>query len=180
MLGRHEIATALVAPGKGILAADESIATMSKRLEAVGVRPGADMRRDYRELLLTTPGLAHWVACMIFSGETLGQELPDGTPFGHGGLVTQRLDGLRSRLGAYRERGATFACANLAAINAQAAAGEPVPWRLTFSFGRALVEDALRAWRGIPAQVAAAQAELAGNCQRASAASSPAATPVRT
>jgi fructose-bisphosphate aldolase class I len=100
MLGRHEIATALVAPGKGILAADESIAT--------------------------------------------------------------------------------FACANLAAINAQAAAGEPVPWRLTFSFGRALVEDALRAWRGIPAQVAAAQAELAGNCQRASAASSPAATPVRT
>jgi hypothetical protein len=71
MLGRHEIATALVAP---------------------------------------------------FSDETLGQERPDGMPFGNGGLVTERLDGLRSRLGAYRERGATFACANLAAINAQAAA----------------------------------------------------------
>jgi fructose-bisphosphate aldolase class I len=82
VLRLHEIAIALVAPGKGILAADESIATMSRRLEAVGVAPSAGTRREYRQLLLTTPALADWVYGIILSDETLSQELSDGTPFG--------------------------------------------------------------------------------------------------
>ena len=132
-MGLHQVAAALVAPGKGILAADESIATMSRRLEAVGVVPSADTRRDYRRLLLTTPGLDSWVSGIILCDETLGQDLPGGTtfgegaaafgimagikvdkgvtplPFADGGLVTEGLDGLRGRLEAYRERGAVFA-----------------------------------------------------------------------
>ena len=324
MPGLHKVATALVAPGKGILAADESIATMSKRLESAGVSPTADTRRDYRQLLLTTPGLGNWISGVILSDETLGQNLQDGTPFGEaatalgimagvkvdkgvtplplsdGGFVTEGLDGLHSRLDACRERGALFAkwravlnpamlhwrtvhanahalaryavlcqaagivpivepevlmdgshgiaacqaattsvlgavfgeldtmgadlrgivlkpnmvvsgtghedqagpaevaqgtlqvlaatvppavpgiaflsggqsneqaCANLAALNAQAATGGAPPWRLTFSFGRALVSDALRAWHGVPANATDAQNKLAANCRRAS------------
>jgi fructose-bisphosphate aldolase class I len=63
------------------------------------------------------------------------------------------------------------ACANLAAINAQGAAGGAAPWRLTFSFGRALVSDALGAWRGVAASAGDAQDKLAANCRRASEAS---------
>ena len=106
---------------------------MSRRLEAAGVTPSADMRRDYRQLLLTTPGLENWISGIILCDETLGQDLSDGTPFGEaaaalgimagikvdkgvtplpfsdGGFVTEGLDGLRGRLEAYRERGAVFA-----------------------------------------------------------------------
>lgn len=328
MLELHKVAAALVAPGRGILAADESIATMSKRLEAVGAAPSPDSRRDYRRLLLTTPGLDRWISGIILCDETLGQDLADGTPFGpgaaalglmagikvdkgttplpfsHGGLVTEGLDGLRGRLEACREQGAVFAkwravlspvglrqptvhanahalaryaalcqkaglvpivepevlmdgshsmavcragttaaltavfrelatmgvdprgivlkpnmivpgaghqdqggpaevaretllvlkatvppevpgiaflsggqsneqaCANLAAISARAAADGP-PWRLTFSFGRALVSDALRTWHGVAGNAGDAQDKLAANCRRASEASSP-------
>jgi fructose-bisphosphate aldolase class I len=328
--GLHDVAAALVAPRKGILAADESIGTMSKRLEGAGVSVSADARRDYRELLLTTPGLDEWISGIILSAETLAQELSDGTPFGQaaptlgilagikvdtgvtplpfadGGMVTEGLDGLRDRLTEYREQGAVFAkwravlppsglslrtvhanahalaryaalcqeagivpivepevvmdgdhtiamcqavtantlnavfveldemgvdpagmvlkpnmvvagstapdqaepsevarrtlqvlsatvaphvpgiaflsggqsneqaCANLAEINDQAAENRAAPWRLTFSFGRALVNDALARWHGDDDNVAAAQGELAENCRRASAASDPA------
>ena len=300
---------------------------MSRRLEAAGVAPSAESRRDYRALLLTTPGLNSYVAGIILCDETLGQALPDGTPFSDaaaergimsgikvdrgttplpfsdGGLVTEGLDSLRDRLRAYRARGAVFAkwravfrpaglyprtvhanahalaryaalcqdagvvpivepevlmdgghgigichavtdsvleavfgeldamgvdpcgivlkpnmvvagagcedqagpakvarstlqalaaavpagvpgiaflsggqsneraCANLAEINVQAAAAGEAPWRLTFSFGRALVSDALLTWHGVPANTADAQARLAANCQRASEAS---------
>jgi fructose-bisphosphate aldolase class I len=61
--------------------------------------------------------------------------------------------------------------ANLAAINAQAAADDTAPWRQTFSFGRALVEDALRTWRGVADNTEDAQRKLTDNCQRASQAS---------
>src|SRR3954467_7125502 len=71
----------MVAPGRGILAADESIRTMSSRLEGVGVIADAESRRDYRELLLRTPGLSDWISGIILCGETLGQECADGTPF---------------------------------------------------------------------------------------------------
>jgi len=331
VLGLHDVAVALVAPGKGILAADESIATMSKRLEGVGVPGSAEGRRDYRELLLTTTGLAEWVSGIILCDETLRQSLAVGTPFGAGshalgiqpgikvdtgvtplpfagvGVVTEGLDGLRGRLEQYRELGATFAkwraalspvglsrrtvqanahalaryaalcqeagivpvvepevlmdgtdgtevceaatadvldvvfdeidrmgvdpagivlkpnmvisgtghddqsgpgevarrtlqvlrasvpttvpgvaflsggqsneraCANLEAINRRSIEDGGAPWRLTFSFGRALVNDALRTWHGDPLNVADAQAALAANCARASAASDPAA-----
>ncbi len=324
----YAVAQQLVAAGKGILAADESIATMSTRLEAVGVTASAVNRRDYRHLLISTPGLADWVSGVILSDETFGQDLPDGTPFpvacaaaglmpgvkvdtgttplpfSDGGLVTEGLDGLRGRLDSYHARGALFAkwravlnptglsrrtvsanahalaryaalcqevdivpivepevlmdgshsiamcqavtanvinavfdeldrmsvdprgivlkpnmvvagtrhetqaspaevaqrtvavlrstvpatvrgiaflsggqtneqaCTNLAAINDAAGSDPGYPTRLTFSFGRALVDDALRAWRGQRESVRAAQQALAGNCARAGAAAS--------
>jgi fructose-bisphosphate aldolase class I len=62
------------------------------------------------------------------------------------------------------------ACRNLRAINEQAAEPGNAPWRLTFSFGRALVNDALRIWAGQPGSVAAAQQALVDNCRRASGA----------
>jgi fructose-bisphosphate aldolase class I len=317
----------LVRTGHGILAADESIATMSARLEAAGVSASETARRDYRALLLTTPQLSTWVSGMILCDETLRQSLADGTPFvvaarnldiqvgvkvdtgtvpmpfTAGGRITEGLDGLARRLAEYRELGATFAkwravleavgsstrlikanahalaryaalcqehdivpivepeilmdgrheieicqvmthavlgevfeqldtmgvdpagmvlkpnmvvpgvgadkrncepeevarrtlkvlelrvpagvpgiaflsggqsneraCANLAAINELAGTRVETPWALTFSFGRALVDDALRTWRGDPAAVAAAQNRLAENCARAAAA----------
>lgn len=67
------------------------------------------------------------------------------------------------------------ACENLQAINRKADDDGGAPWRLTFSFGRALVDDALRTWHGETGKVADAQAALAGNCSRASAACSPSA-----
>ncbi|MFN2519040.1 MAG: class I fructose-bisphosphate aldolase [Jatrophihabitantaceae bacterium] len=336
VLGLHQVAAALVTPDKGILAADESIATMSKRLEGAGVASSEGTRRDYRELLVTTPGLDAWVSGIILCAETLGQELADATPFAEaaaargimpgikvdagltplafadGGTVTEGLDGLRERLAEYRPRGAVFAkwraalapvglsprtvhanahalaryaalcqeagivpivepevlmdgahpiatcetatactleavfdeldamgvdprgmllkpnmvvdgienedqagpeevarrtlavlssavpptvpgiaflsggqsnqqaCENLAAINAQAATNDAAPWRLTFSFGRALVNDALLRWGGVTDHVAAAQGALAENCRRASEATATTAAPVGT
>jgi len=71
-------AQALLAPPRGILAVDESPGTMSQRLERVGVAPTATARRDYREMLLTTPELARSISGAIFADETFGQELSDG------------------------------------------------------------------------------------------------------
>lgn len=311
-------ATTLTARGRGILAADESIRTMSARLEAGGVAGTEENRRDYREMLIGTPGLADVVSGVILSDETFGQRLRDGRdvptacrelgllpgikvdtgttplPGGGGALVTEGLDGLGARLADYAERGAAFAkwravidvtttspyarqenaaalaryaalcqqhgivpivepevladgdhdlvtcakatsvtlhavfdalvaagvdlggivlkpnfvtpglrgmpvasgtvgavtfdvlrrvvpsevpgiaflsgghsneraCAFLSAINAIGRA----PWALTFSFGRALVSDALQAWRGDDANVPLAQQVLLANCERA-------------
>jgi fructose-bisphosphate aldolase, class I len=128
-----EIAARMVTQGKGILAADESIATMSKRLEGAGVEPTAENRRAYRELLATAPGLAHGVSGIIFCDETLSQTFSDGTPFAQavdalgilpgikvdigakpcpglpGETVTEGLDGLPARLAQYAQTGAAFA-----------------------------------------------------------------------
>lgn len=334
MPGLLDTATALVSAGRGILAADESVATMSKRLEGVGVAASDVARRDYRELLLTTPDLADWISGVIFCDETMRQSLADGTPFpdaAHalgiqpgikvdagvaplpytdGGVITQGLDGLASRLVEYRAMGAAFAkwravldphglsmrtvranahalaryaalcqeaeivpivepevlmdgthgiamceavtgnvlaavfdeldrmgvdprgmvlkpnmviagtghaeptlprevaartlkvlrakvpaavpgiaflsggqsneraCANLETINRQAADDGGAEWRLTFSFGRALVDDALRDWRGDARQVQSAQEALAANCARAATATDPFGAPI--
>lgn len=126
-------AAALTARGRGILAADESIRTMSARLEAAGVAGTAENRRDYREMLITTPGLSDVVSGVILSDETFGQQLRDGrdvptacrergilpgikvdagtTPLANarGALVTEGLDGLGARLADYADRGAAFA-----------------------------------------------------------------------
>ncbi|MGY0500597.1 class I fructose-bisphosphate aldolase [Nocardia sp. FBN12] len=128
-----DVAQQLTSGGRGILAADESIKTMSSRLEQRGVPASATARRDYRELLLTADGLAEWISGIILCDETFGQDLADGRPFpiaarelgilpgikvdtgttalpGQGGaLVTEGLDGLGARLASYADRGAAFA-----------------------------------------------------------------------
>jgi fructose-bisphosphate aldolase class I len=126
-------AEALVAPGKGILAADESTPTIAKRLAAIGVESTEPVRRAYRELLFTTPGLAEHISGVILYDETIRQRAADGTPFAEvltsAGLIpgikvdagtaplagfpselaTEGLDGLRRRFAEYVELGARFA-----------------------------------------------------------------------
>src|SRR6266550_4449094 len=77
----RKIAAAIVAPGKGILAADESIGTMNKRLASVDVEQTAENRRAYRQLVLSTPGLTDGISGVILSDETLRQHFDDGRGF---------------------------------------------------------------------------------------------------
>jgi|SRR3989344_649317 len=123
----------MVAPGKGILAADESSGTIKKRFDAVGVEDNEENRRAYRNTLLTTEGLEEYISGVILYDETLRQKASDGTPFAEvlskkgilpgikvdmgakalalheGEKVTEGLDKLRERLKEYRELGARFA-----------------------------------------------------------------------
>ncbi len=123
----------MVRPGAGILAADESVPTISKRFEALGVTSTEDSRRQYRELLLAAPGIEEHVSGVILYDETLRQKAADGTPFPEvlaargvlpgikvdtgakplagapGETVTEGLDGLRERIAEYVEMGARFA-----------------------------------------------------------------------
>jgi fructose-bisphosphate aldolase class I len=129
----RQTATALVAEGKGILAADESNGTMNKRLKAAGVAEEEETRRALRELLFTTDGTAEYISGVILYDETFRQSTSDGTPFPElleqqgivpgikvdtgakplagapGEKVTEGLDGLRERLEEYYEGGARFA-----------------------------------------------------------------------
>jgi fructose-bisphosphate aldolase class I len=126
-------ARALVAPGKGILAADESTPTMAKRLAAVGVESTEERRRAYRQILFATEGLGEVISGVILFDETIRQRADDGTPFvavleragvipgikvdrgtvplagSPGEVVTEGLDGLRDRLAEYAALGARFA-----------------------------------------------------------------------
>ena len=77
----NEIARALVAAGKGILAADESTGTIQKRLESVGVESSEETRRTYRELLFTTPGVEQYISGVILYDETIRQRAGDGHTF---------------------------------------------------------------------------------------------------
>src|SRR6187401_2587580 len=128
-----ETARALVAPGKGILAADESSGTIKKRFDAIGVESTEDNRRAYRQMLFTTPGAGDHISGVILFDETIRQSTDDGTPFpqllesqgiipgikvdtgakplalAEGETVTEGLDGLRERLAEYHELGARFA-----------------------------------------------------------------------
>jgi len=128
-----EIARALVAPGKGILAADESTATIKRRFDAIGVENTEDNRRAYRELLFRTAGAADYISGVILYDETIRQKAADGTPLVKvlqdqgvaagikvdsgakplagrpGEVITEGLDGLRERLAEYRGLGAVFA-----------------------------------------------------------------------
>ncbi|UNB49911.1 class I fructose-bisphosphate aldolase [Mycolicibacterium sp. YH-1] len=129
----RQVVARMMAPGKGILAADESISTMSKRLQQNGVDPTAENRRTYRELLATAPGLSDHVSGIIFCDETVRQSFSDGTPFPEavaargilvgikvdmgtklcpgldGETITEGLDGLPVRLAEYAGLGAAFA-----------------------------------------------------------------------
>jgi fructose-bisphosphate aldolase, class I len=126
-------AQALVAEGKGILAADESTGTIKKRFDSIGVESTDETRRAYRELLFTTEGAEEFISGVILYDETIRQSASDGTPFPKllesrgvipgikvdtgakplaltdGETITEGLDGLRDRLEEYRELGARFA-----------------------------------------------------------------------
>ena len=125
-------ARALVAPGKGILAADESTGTIEKRLKSIEVESTEENRRAYREMLFTTAGIGDHISGVILYDETIRQSTRDGVPFtkvlvdtgvipgikvdmgakplagAEGEKVTEGLDGLRERLREYRELGAKF------------------------------------------------------------------------
>ncbi|MBW4470771.1 MAG: fructose-bisphosphate aldolase class I [Stenomitos rutilans HA7619-LM2] len=126
-------ANAMVAPGKGILAADESYSTANKRFEKLGIPTTEEMRRAYREMLFTTPGIGDFFSGVILFDETIRQSTKDGTPFTKVLLdagvipgikldegakplakspeetVTEGLDGLRDRIAEYYKMGARFA-----------------------------------------------------------------------
>src|SRR5918998_1353541 len=77
----REVAQAMVAPGKGVLAADESTGTITKRFDAVGIESTEDTRRDYRVMFLTAPGAADYISGVILYDETIRQDASDGSPF---------------------------------------------------------------------------------------------------
>jgi fructose-bisphosphate aldolase class I len=128
----HETAKALVAEGKGILAADESDSTIKKRFDSIGVESTEEKRRAYRDLLFTTEGVEDYISGVILFDETIRQSSADGTSFpkllaskgiipgikvdkgakplalAERETVTEGLDGLRGRLEEYRELGARF------------------------------------------------------------------------
>jgi fructose-bisphosphate aldolase class I len=131
--GLEQIAGDLVADGKGILAADESVATLTRRFDALGIQSTEQSRRRYREMLFTTPGAAECISGVILYDETIRQKSSTGTPLTQvldrqgivpgikvdigarplagspDELVTEGLDGLRDRLAEYRGMGARFA-----------------------------------------------------------------------
>jgi fructose-bisphosphate aldolase class I len=138
----NETARALVAEGKGILAADESDGTIKKRFDSIEVESSEESRRAYRDLLFTAPGAEDHISGVILFDETIRQSSADGTPFpklleskgvipgikvdqgakplalAEDETITEGLDGLRERLAEYRELGARFA-----------------KWRATYSIG---------------------------------------------
>ncbi|MBD0414264.1 class I fructose-bisphosphate aldolase [Oryzicola mucosus] len=130
----EDIAAAMVADGKGILAADESSGTIKKRFDVIGVESTADSRRDYRELLFrSADAMRNHISGVILYDETIRQKAVDGTPLVEliraagaipgikvdagakplvnypGDTITEGLDGLRERLAEYYKLGARFA-----------------------------------------------------------------------
>jgi fructose-bisphosphate aldolase class I len=127
------IAQAMVAKGKGILAADESSGTIKKRFDTIKLESTEENRRAYRDMLFTTQGIADYISGVILFDETIRQKSHDGTPFPQllsklgivpgikvdtgakplagypGETITEGLDGLRERLAEYYQLGARFA-----------------------------------------------------------------------
>jgi len=144
----NETAKALVAEGKGILAADESDGTIKKRFDSIGIESTEENRRGYRDMLFTTPGVEEYISGVILFDETIRQRASAGTPFpelleskgviagikvdkgakplahADGETITEGLDGLRQRLEEYRTLGARFA-----------------KWRATYSITDTLPSD---------------------------------------
>ncbi len=167
----EDIAQAMVAPGKGILAADESSGTIKKRFDSIGATSTEDLRRDYREMLFrATDAMKNYVSGVILYDETIRQKAKDGTPLveimkAAGSIpgikvdtgakplagptskietVTEGLDGLRERLAEYYDLGARFA-----------------KWRAVIT-----IADGLPSWGSIKAN-AHALARYAALCQEA-------------
>jgi fructose-bisphosphate aldolase, class I len=173
MTSMHQTAVALVAPGKGILAADESSGTIAKRFASIGVDSTEDARRRYRQLLFTTPGVGEHISGAILFDETIRQSADDGRRLVQvldeanvipgikvdtgakplalfpGETVTEGLDGLRERLAEYAELGARFA-----------------KWRATIIIGANDSNDGLPTGAAIDAN-AHAMARYAALCQEA-------------
>jgi fructose-bisphosphate aldolase class I len=129
----EKVARALVAKGKGILAADESMGTIKRRFDSIKIESNENNRRGYREMLFTTKGIEEAISGVILFDETLRTKASDGTPFAQllskkgiipgikvdkgtvdlpefpGEVVTEGLDGLRGRVKEYSELGARFA-----------------------------------------------------------------------
>jgi fructose-bisphosphate aldolase class I len=129
----EKVARALVAKGKGILAADESMGTIKRRFDSIHIESSEANRRAYRDMLFTTPGIEQAISGVILFDETLRTKANDGTAFPEllakkgimpgikvdkgpvdipsfpGEVVTEGLDGLRGRLKEYSELGAKFA-----------------------------------------------------------------------
>jgi len=129
----ERVATAMVAKDKGLLAADESTSTIGKRFAKIGVESTPEHRRDYREMLFASPGIAQWISGVILYDETIRQHTKAGVPFPEylaklgiipgikvdtgakplagfpGETITEGLDGLRERLIEYYQLGARFA-----------------------------------------------------------------------
>lgn len=129
----NAVAKAMVANGKGILAADESTPTIKKRFDQIATESTEESRRRYREMLFTAPGVADYIGGVILFDETIRQKTADGVPFPQylndlgmlagikvdtgakplagfpGETVTEGLDGLRDRLNEYYALGAKFA-----------------------------------------------------------------------
>ena len=129
----NKVAEAMVAPGRGILAADESTGTIKKRFDSIGVESTPITRRDYREMLFRSAEMSKHISGVILYDETIRQNAKDGTPlvkviaqagslpgikvdkgtkplpFFPNEVITEGLDGLRERLVEYRELGAKFA-----------------------------------------------------------------------
>lgn len=144
-----DTARALMAPAKGILAMDESTSTCNKRFEKLGIAQTEEMRRQYRELIVTTPGLNEYISGAILYDETIRQTASDGIPFVKklidlaivpgikvdmktqglpffpGESVTRGLDGLPERLAEYAKMGARFA-----------------KWRAVIKIGKEMPSDA--------------------------------------
>jgi len=134
LVALNKIAEAIVAPGKGILAADESSGTIKKRFDAINVESTEDSRRDYREMMFRTEvAMKNHISGVILYDETIRQKAKDGTPLvkviqdagalpgikvdkgakalagAEGETITEGLDGLRERLAEYYQLGARFA-----------------------------------------------------------------------
>jgi fructose-bisphosphate aldolase, class I len=129
----ENITAKLVASGKGILAADETVPTLTKRFDTLGIQSTEDSRRTYREMLFSTAGIEEFISGAIMYDETIRQRSSGGTPLAQvlashgiipgikvdtgakplagspGETVTEGLDGLRDRLAAYHDMGARFA-----------------------------------------------------------------------
>jgi fructose-bisphosphate aldolase, class I len=160
---------AMLARGKGILAADEPAAVADERFAASGIVSGSDARRDYRELLFATPGLGSVISAVILVDETLRQTTAAGVSMPHllgdagivpgiavdGGTIalagcpgeelTEGLDGLRDRLAGFRELGARF-----------------TKWRAVFAIGDGLPTDVCISTNAHALAVFAAQSHEAG------------------